>query len=142
VTAPTGAGHSKEVQVKTLTKATKPKTSQSRQPSRSTSNKTGNQQHALKPVRSSRGPVERTSATRPQSKQAEVIALLRRPEGVTVAEIVSVTGWQPHTVRGLFSETLKKKLGLAVNSAPEEGRGRVYRIIDRGDTGAAAGTSA
>ena len=65
-------------------------------------------------------------AKRP-SKQGEVIAMLRRPEGATVDEVVSVTGWQRHTVRGLFSGTLKKKLGLTVASAREQ-RGRVYRI--------------
>ena len=62
------------------------------------------------------------------SKQADVIALLRRPEGVTV-EVRAVTGWQPHTVRGVFSGALKKKLGLAVVAAKEE-RGRVYRIVE------------
>jgi hypothetical protein len=36
-------------------------------------------------------------------------------------------GWQRHTVRGLFSGTLKKKLGLTLASGQEE-RGRVYRI--------------
>jgi hypothetical protein len=61
------------------------------------------------------------------SKQAEVIALLRRPEGATVDEVRAATGWQPHTVRGVFSGALKKKLGLAVIAAKEE-RGRVYRI--------------
>jgi Protein of unknown function (DUF3489) len=76
-----------------------------------------------------------------RSKQAEVIALLRRPEGVTVGEIVSATGWQPHTVRGLFSGTLKKKLGLALNSASEEDRGRVYRILDAKEAGNEAGIS-
>ena len=62
------------------------------------------------------------------SKQDEVIAMLRRPEGVTVDEVASVTGWQRHTVRGVFSGTLKKKLGLTLASAKEE-RGRVYRIV-------------
>lgn len=61
------------------------------------------------------------------SKQADVIALLRRPEGATVDEVRAATGWQPHTVRGLFSGALKKKLGLAVVAAKEE-RGRVYRV--------------
>jgi Protein of unknown function (DUF3489) len=61
------------------------------------------------------------------SKQDEVIAMLRRPEGVTVDEVASATGWQRHTVRGVFSGTLKKKLGLTIASAKEE-RGRVYRI--------------
>jgi hypothetical protein len=41
------------------------------------------------------------------SKQHELIAMLRRPEGVTVDEVASVTGWQRHTVRGVFSGTLK-----------------------------------
>ena len=63
------------------------------------------------------------------SKQDEVIAMLRRPEGVTVDEVASATGWQRHTVRGVFSGTLKKKLGLTLASALEE-RGRVYRIVE------------
>jgi hypothetical protein len=61
------------------------------------------------------------------SKQDAVIAMLRRPEGATVDEVASATGWQRHTVRGVFSGTLKKKLGLSLASAKEE-RGRVYRI--------------
>ena len=69
-----------------------------------------------------------SGAKRP-SKQEEVIAMLRRPEGVTVDEVASVTGWQRHTVRGVFSGTLKKKLGLTLAWAKEE-RGRVYRIVE------------
>ena len=61
------------------------------------------------------------------SKQDAVIAMLLRPEGATVDEVASATGWQRHTVRGVFSGTLKKKLGLTLASAKEE-RGRVYRI--------------
>src|SRR5437870_26456 len=65
------------------------------------------------------------------SKQTEVIALLRRPEGATIDEVRAVTGWQPHTVRGMFSGALKKKLGLTVIPTKEE-RGRVYRITGAG----------
>jgi hypothetical protein len=65
------------------------------------------------------------------SKQDELIAMLRRPEGVTVDEVASMTGWQRHTVRGVFSGTLKKKLGLTLASDKEE-RGRVYRIVEAG----------
>jgi Protein of unknown function (DUF3489) len=61
------------------------------------------------------------------SKQAQVIGLLQRVEGATVAEVTMATGWQPHTVRGMFSGALKKKLGLTVLSTLEV-RGRVYRI--------------
>ena len=70
---------------------------------------------------------EPPSDAKPPSKQGEVIAMLRRPEGATVDEVASAMGWQRHTVRGLFSGTLKKKLGLTLASAQEE-RGRVYRI--------------
>jgi hypothetical protein len=63
------------------------------------------------------------------SKQDVVIAMLCQPDGATVDEVASVTGWQRHTVRGVFSGTLKKKLGLALASAKEE-RGRVYRIAE------------
>jgi hypothetical protein len=76
------------------------------------------------------GPEPPSNAKQP-SKQDEVIAMLRRPEGVTVDEIASVTGWLCHTVRGVFSGTLKKKLGLTLASAKEE-RGRVYRIVEPG----------
>ena len=80
------------------------------------------------------GSRSRRSAASPEprsSKQAEVIALLNRPEGATIAEVVAETGWQPHTVRGLFSGTLKKKLGLTLSSEREE-RGRIYRIVEAG----------
>src|SRR5207245_1541265 len=72
---------------------------------------------------------EPQSDTKRPSKQNEVIAMLRRPEGATVDEVASATGWQRHTVRGVFSGTLKKKLGLTLASAKEE-RGRVYRIAE------------
>src|ERR1700730_15396037 len=66
---------------------------------------------------------------KPPSKQQVVIAMLRPPEGATVDEVASVTGWQRHTVRGVFSGTLKKKLGLTLASAKEE-RGPVYRVAE------------
>src|SRR5580693_1375401 len=70
---------------------------------------------------------DQESDTKPPSKQEAVIAMLQRPEGATVDEVASTMGWQRHTVRGLFSGTLKKKLGLTLASTQEE-RGRVYRI--------------
>src|ERR1700756_4077146 len=72
---------------------------------------------------------ERRAGPKPPSKQDVVVAMLRQPEGATVDEVASVTGWQRHTVRGVFSGTLKKKLGLTLASAQEE-RGRVYRIAE------------
>src|SRR5262244_1075389 len=72
---------------------------------------------------------ETPSDTKRPSKQDAVIAMLRRPEGATVDEVARTTGWQRHTVRGVFSGTLKNKLGLTLASAKEE-RGRVYRIAE------------
>ena len=69
-----------------------------------------------------------SDATR-SSKQDAVIAMLRRAEGATIDEVAHATGWQRHTVRGVFSGTLKKKLRLSLASANEE-RGRVYRIAE------------
>ena len=73
-------------------------------------------------------PEPQPDAKRP-SKQDAVIAMLRRPEGSTVDEVANATGWQRHTVRGVFSGTLKKKLGFTIASTKEE-RGRVYRIAE------------
>ena len=70
---------------------------------------------------------DQQSDTKPPSQQDAAIAMLQRPEGATVDEVASVMGWQRHTVRGLFSGTLKKKLGLPLASTQEE-RGRVYRF--------------
>ncbi|MBL6081569.1 DUF3489 domain-containing protein [Belnapia sp. T18] len=42
------------------------------------------------------------------TKQQQVLAMLRRPEGATVAQIAEATGWQAHTVRGSFAG-LKKR---------------------------------
>lgn len=62
------------------------------------------------------------------SKKAEVLALLRRAQGATLAEILQLTGWQPHTVRGFISGTLVKKMGLTVESKRNKAGERAYRI--------------
>ena len=67
--------------------------------------------------------------TRDNSKQAQVIAMLRRPEGATIAQICAATGWQAHTVRGTFAGAFKKKLGLTITSSKESGTERIYKIV-------------
>lgn len=67
-------------------------------------------------------------AIRAGTKQAQIIALLQRPEGATIADIVTATAWQAHTARGMISGALKKKLGLVITTVKEDDRGAVYRI--------------
>ncbi|MGE0854118.1 MAG: DUF3489 domain-containing protein [Geminicoccaceae bacterium] len=69
-------------------------------------------------------------ATREGTKQAQLIALLRRPKGVTVPEAAEALEWEQHTVRGAMAGALKKRLGLTIESEKVEGRGRAYRIAD------------
>lgn len=59
------------------------------------------------------------------TKSAMVTSLLK--DGVSGDELMKVTGWKPHTVRGFIS-TLQSKHGLKINGTREEGRGMVYRI--------------
>nr|WP_026352649.1 DUF3489 domain-containing protein [Yoonia vestfoldensis] len=73
-------------------------------------------------------PAPKPTTPRTGTKQAQIIALLQRPEGATIAEIVVATGWQAHSARGMISGALKKKLGLPVISEKVGGRGTVYRI--------------
>ena len=73
------------------------------------------------------------------TKQAQMIELLKRPEGATVEQIASATGWQHHTIRGAISGALKKKLGLTVeatrtrelgpNKTGAKGSATTYRIV-------------
>ena len=62
-----------------------------------------------------------------ESKQVTLIKLLKRPSGATIDEMAKATGWQQHSVHGVMSGVLKKRLGLSITSEKEE-RGRVYRI--------------
>jgi len=58
------------------------------------------------------------------SKKAQVIAMIQKPGGATLAAIMAATDWQAHTVRG-FMSTVPKKLGIEVVSAKVDGE-RTY----------------
>ncbi len=66
-------------------------------------------------------------APREGSKTAQVVAMLKREGGATLAEIMSTMQWQKHTVRGFMAGAMKKA-GYTVESFKPEGGERTYRI--------------
>jgi hypothetical protein len=61
------------------------------------------------------------------SKTAQVVAMLQRKNGATLAEIMEKMGWLKHTVRGFMAGAMKKA-GYTVESFKPEGGERTYRI--------------
>ena len=83
--------------------------------------KTG--KRATKPTRT-----KETSTPRAESKGAQILALIGRAKGATLAEIMKTTDWQAHSVRGFLS-TAAKKHKLKIESAKNEAGERVYKIV-------------
>ncbi len=64
------------------------------------------------------------------SKQARLISLLNAAPGATLEQMMSLTGWQAHTVRGTISGVLRKRLGLhVVCDSADASDARRYRIV-------------
>src|SRR5450631_1126924 len=61
------------------------------------------------------------------NKKAEVIAMMKRAKGATLAEIMAVTKWQAHTVRG-FVSILGSKGGEKIDSSKNAAGERTYKI--------------
>jgi hypothetical protein len=73
-------------------------------------------------------PAPETAVARPGSKTAKILALLKRPGGATVKDLMKATDWQQHSVRGFLSGTVGKKMGLTVVSTKAEDGDRIYSI--------------
>ena len=71
--------------------------------------------------------VAATPARAAGGKLAQLVEMLKRPEGATVEAMSAATGWQAHSVRGAMSGALKKKAGHNIVSEKTEA-GRIYRI--------------
>ncbi len=69
----------------------------------------------------------KVEGVREGSKTAQVVALLKRENGATLAEIMEKMSWQKHTVRGFMAGAMKKA-GYTVESFKPEGGERTYRI--------------
>lgn len=62
----------------------------------------------------------------PSSKLDLLVAMLSRPMGASLTDLIAATGWQAHSVRGAIAGGLKKK-GHTILSEKIDGR-RQYRI--------------
>lgn len=70
------------------------------------------------------GKASPAAAMTTKSKCDQVIELLRRNKGASIAELQEATGWKAHSVRGLLSGTVKKRMGLSVTSVKPDGERR------------------
>lgn len=85
------------------------------------------------PGKKKKGKKTATGHTKPTearhgSKTEQVLDLLKRPGGASLAEIMTLTAWQSHSVRGFISGTLGKKMGLTVESSKREDGERIYSL--------------
>jgi Protein of unknown function (DUF3489) len=67
------------------------------------------------------------------SKQSQLITLLRKAAGTSMADMMALTGWQSHTVRGMLSGSLRKRLNLDVQCQRVDGV-HLYRIVEASAT--------
>ena len=85
---------------------------------------------APKAKASKKAPTGRGKAglARDGSKTAKVLDLLKRHEGASMKELLKSTGWQPHSVRGFLSGSIRTKMGMTVTSTKAEDGERTYSI--------------
>jgi hypothetical protein len=70
---------------------------------------------------------KKVATGRQGSKKAQVLALLERPDGASLKELMAATGWQAHSVRGFLSGQIGKKMGRKLESFAPGGE-RHYRL--------------
>ena len=66
------------------------------------------------------------AGAREGSKTEKVLDLLKRAGGASLKDIMKVTSWQAHSVRGFISGIPGKKMGLKIESTKREDGERVY----------------
>ena len=63
-----------------------------------------------------------------QSKKSQFVQLLQGSEGATIKDLMTISGWQAHSIRGFLSGVLIKKMGMKITSEVRDEGHRVYRI--------------
>jgi len=102
--------HTKEVQI--MPKSRNTRNPKPAQPARKAARKSATPTKPQRPVAkaaSSRAPKIRTAVppARP-SKKASIVALLQRPDGAAIGELIKATGWQQHSVRAALTGLRKE----------------------------------
>ena len=62
-----------------------------------------------------------------EGKGATILRLIGRDQGATLAEIMTATGWLPHSVRGFISTASKKRV---IESSKSEAGERMYKLVE------------
>jgi len=84
------------------------------------------------PRKSAKKRSKNTAAKAPRrTKKDAVLTLLRCKTGATIKDLTAATGWQPHSVRGFLSGTVRKKLGLTLASEKLNDASRRYYVRGR-----------
>lgn len=68
----------------------------------------------------------------PDTKLGKILTLLMRPAGVSVGELIRVTGWREPSIRAALSGVMKSRLGLRITSVKSYHRCRRYYGTDDG----------
>jgi hypothetical protein len=108
---------------KPSTRAQKPRVAPSKAKSGNTATPSKKAAKAPKKTESAKA-----EGVREGTKTEKVLDLLKRPGGTTMKELMKVTGWLPHSVRGFLSGTIGKKMGRKVESTKGEDGNRIYSV--------------
>jgi len=74
---------------------------------------------------------KKVSARPSGTKTDKLLRLLRRPDGASLRELTKATGWQPHSVRGFLSGTVKAKMRLKITSVKRDDGERAYHLSSK-----------
>ena len=87
-----------------------------------------------KPIKAPKPTAEEKAPEKRETKQSKIITLLEREEGATIAELMTATEWQSHSVRGHLSN-LRKKRQLPIETFTTKEGKRCYRILTDQEAG-------